>query len=206
MLLAPCSMLIAVSASFLSPLPAQTRQPGSVARSAVKMLPPAPPTAEEKARKSFVQYEMRSESSRTDTCTLARHRPAKPARAAARPALSPACRPPSPPPHAPPSHSPPARQSALHPQRARVRAGAAMKLHTRDQAPKEGQQPAQKPVSKWEPGREEYLQFLVDSRRRPPPCTRTLTLIAEPDRRTRSPNPNPNQARVPVPRGHRQRE
>jgi heme oxygenase len=97
----PCSMLVAVSASFLSPLPAQTRQPGSVARSAVKMLPPAPPTAEEKARKSFVQYEMRS---------------------------------------------------------------AAMKLHTRDQAPKEGQQPAEKPVSKWEPGREEYLQFLVDSR------------------------------------------
>ena len=107
-----CSTLIAVSASFLSPLPAQTRQPGSVARSAVKMLPPAPPTAEEKARKSFVQYEMRSESSRTDTCTLARHRPVKPARAAARPALSPACRPPSPPAHAPPSHSPPARESA----------------------------------------------------------------------------------------------
>ena len=167
-----CSTLIAVSASFLSPLPAQTRQPGSVARSAVKMLPPAPPTAEEKARKSFVQYEMRSESSRTDTCTLARHRPVKPARAAARPALSPACRPPSPPAHAPPSHSPPARQrraECMHSQRARVRAGAAMKLHTRDQAPKEGQQPAEKPVSKWEPGREEYLQFLVDSRRRRPP-------------------------------------
>merc|ERR1719253_680541 len=94
-------MLVAVSAGFLSPLPAQTRQSGSAARSAVKMLPPAPPTPEEKARKSFVQYEMRS---------------------------------------------------------------AAMKLHTRDQAPKEGQQPAEKPVSKWEPGREEYLQFLVDSR------------------------------------------
>ena len=44
-----------------------------------------------------------------------------------------------------------------------------MKLHTRDQAPKEGQRPAEKPVSKWEPGREEYLQFLVDSRRPPPP-------------------------------------
>ena len=58
----------------------------------------------------------------------------------------------------------------MHSQRARVRAGAAMKLHTRDQAPKEGQQPAEKPVSKWEPGREEYLQFLVDSRRRPPPA------------------------------------
>lgn len=42
--------------------------------------------------------------------------------------------------------------------------GAAMKLHTRDQAPKEGQQPAQKPVSTWQPGRAEYLQFLVDSK------------------------------------------
>ena len=103
-----CSMLVAVSAGFLSPLPAQTRQSGSAARSAVKMLPPAPPTPEEKARKSFVQYEMRSESSRTDACTLARHRPAKPARAATRPALPPACRPPSPPPHAPLPHSPPA--------------------------------------------------------------------------------------------------
>lgn len=41
--------------------------------------------------------------------------------------------------------------------------GAAMKLHTRDQS-KEGKQEAQTPVSKWEPGREEYLQFLVDSR------------------------------------------
>lgn len=41
---------------------------------------------------------------------------------------------------------------------------AAMKLHTRQQAPKEGQQEDQTPVSKWEPGREEYLQFLVDSR------------------------------------------
>ena len=39
-----------------------------------------------------------------------------------------------------------------------------MKLHTRDQAPKEGQQPAEKLVNKWEPGRAEYLQFLVDSR------------------------------------------
>jgi len=41
---------------------------------------------------------------------------------------------------------------------------AAMALHTRDQAPREGQQPAQKPVSTWQPGRAEYLQFLVDSR------------------------------------------
>ena len=41
---------------------------------------------------------------------------------------------------------------------------AAMKLHTRDQAPKEGQQPAQKPVSAWQPGRADYLRFLVDSR------------------------------------------
>jgi heme oxygenase len=41
---------------------------------------------------------------------------------------------------------------------------AAMKLHTRDQAPREGQQPAQTPVSAWEPGKLDYLQFLVDSR------------------------------------------
>jgi len=40
---------------------------------------------------------------------------------------------------------------------------AAMKLHTRDQS-KEGEQKAQTPVAKWEPGRAEYLQFLVDSR------------------------------------------
>ena len=73
----------------------------------------------------------------------------------------------------------------MHCQRARVRAGAAMKLHTRDQAPKEGQQPAEKPVSKWEPGREEYLQFLVDSRRRRPP----LHTDPDHDPRTRSPNP-----------------
>lgn len=38
-----------------------------------------------------------------------------------------------------------------------------MKLHTRDQS-REGEQKAQKPVTKWEPGRAEYLQFLVDSR------------------------------------------
>merc|ERR1712137_222023 len=63
--------------------------------------------------------------------------------------------------------------------------GAAMKLHTRDQA-RQGERPAQKPVmgllhnsasptscvqsppaplqvTTWEPGRAEYLQFLVDS-------------------------------------------
>jgi len=38
-----------------------------------------------------------------------------------------------------------------------------MKLHTRDQS-KEGEQKAETPVAKWEPGRAEYLQFLVDSR------------------------------------------
>ena len=38
-----------------------------------------------------------------------------------------------------------------------------MKLHTRDQS-KEGEQAAQTPVAKWEPGHAEYLQFLVDSR------------------------------------------
>ena len=47
-----------------------------------------------------------------------------------------------------------------------------MKLHTRDQSPKEGQQPAEKPVNKWEPGRAEYLQFLVDSRCHRPPAAR----------------------------------
>jgi len=38
-----------------------------------------------------------------------------------------------------------------------------MKLHSRDQS-REGEQKAQTPVAKWEPGRTEYLQFLVDSR------------------------------------------
>jgi len=38
-----------------------------------------------------------------------------------------------------------------------------MKLHTRDQS-KEGEQKAQTPVQKWEPQRQDYLQFLVDSR------------------------------------------
>lgn len=39
----------------------------------------------------------------------------------------------------------------------------AMKLHTRDQSPKEGQQKAQVPFSAWQPGRIHYVQFLVDS-------------------------------------------
>ena len=39
----------------------------------------------------------------------------------------------------------------------------AMKLHTRDQAPKEGQQPANKPFTQWEVDRASYLHFLVDS-------------------------------------------
>lgn len=39
----------------------------------------------------------------------------------------------------------------------------AMKLHTKDQAPREGQQPAQTPFAKWEIGRQDYLNFLVDS-------------------------------------------
>jgi hypothetical protein len=44
-----------------------------------------------------------------------------------------------------------------------------MKLHTKQQAPKEGQAPEKKveqsPVQTWQPGREDYLQFLVDSRK-----------------------------------------
>ena len=39
----------------------------------------------------------------------------------------------------------------------------AMKLHTRDQSPKEGQQPAQKPFTEWQVGLGDYLHFLVDS-------------------------------------------
>lgn len=40
----------------------------------------------------------------------------------------------------------------------------AMKLHTRDQAPKEGQKPASPtPFTKWEVQRKDYLQFLADS-------------------------------------------
>lgn len=46
--------------------------------------------------------------------------------------------------------------------------GAAMALHTKQQAPREGKapekRPEQAPVQKWQPGRAEYLQFLVDSR------------------------------------------
>lgn len=38
-----------------------------------------------------------------------------------------------------------------------------MVLHTREQAPKEGQAPAPK-MAKWEPTSKGYLQFLVDSR------------------------------------------
>ena len=43
----------------------------------------------------------------------------------------------------------------------------AMKLHTRSQAPKEGQRaekPKEQPMAMWSPSREGYLQFLVDSR------------------------------------------
>lgn len=39
----------------------------------------------------------------------------------------------------------------------------AMKLHTRDQAPKEGKEKEQTPFTQWEPKRSDYLQFLVDS-------------------------------------------
>ncbi len=43
----------------------------------------------------------------------------------------------------------------------------AMKLHTRDQAPREGEREANKatPFTKWKPTRQNYLQFLVDSLR-----------------------------------------
>jgi len=40
----------------------------------------------------------------------------------------------------------------------------AMKLHTKDQSPKEGQQKASTPVAKWDPKRSDYLKFLVDSK------------------------------------------
>jgi len=39
----------------------------------------------------------------------------------------------------------------------------AMKLHTKDQSPKEGEQKAQIPFTKWEPERSHYAQFLIDS-------------------------------------------
>ena len=70
-----------------------------------------------------------------------------------------------------------------------------MKLHTRDQS-KEGQQAAQTPVVKWEPGREDYLQFLVDSRR-----ARQLSLSTAHARCSRC--AQLAQARVPLPRGDR---
>jgi heme oxygenase (biliverdin-producing, ferredoxin) len=43
--------------------------------------------------------------------------------------------------------------------------GVAMKLHTRDQAPAEGEKetPKGKKFSEWSPSRKGYLQFLVDS-------------------------------------------
>ena len=45
--------------------------------------------------------------------------------------------------------------------------GAAMRLHTKQQAPKEGKAKAKKveqmPVQQWQPQRADYLQFLVDS-------------------------------------------
>ena len=45
--------------------------------------------------------------------------------------------------------------------------GAAMALHTKQQAPREGkaaeERPEQAPVKAWQPGRPDYLQFLVDS-------------------------------------------
>jgi len=40
----------------------------------------------------------------------------------------------------------------------------AMKLHTREQAPKEGKQPAPKPMMPWQPTREGYARFLAESR------------------------------------------
>jgi heme oxygenase len=45
----------------------------------------------------------------------------------------------------------------------------AMKLHTREQAPKEGEKkpepkPEQQPVQRWEPTKEKYLKFLVESK------------------------------------------
>lgn len=39
----------------------------------------------------------------------------------------------------------------------------AMALHTKDQSPKEGQQPSNKPVSSWQPELSDYVQFLTDS-------------------------------------------
>ena len=39
----------------------------------------------------------------------------------------------------------------------------AMRFHTKDQAPREGQMKAETPFTKWEPTRLNYVQFLVDS-------------------------------------------
>lgn len=39
----------------------------------------------------------------------------------------------------------------------------AMRFHTKDQAPKEGKQKAEVPFTAWEPTRQNYVQFLVDS-------------------------------------------
>lgn len=157
--------LASASASFLSPLSAQARQPGSVARSAVQMLPPGAPTAEEKARKSFVQTEMRSEWLHGRSHT----RPAPPCCACTSCNASDTLADPlSSVPSFPCSAIPPPTPQSAPQSTSDLRPGAAMKLHTRDQAPKEGQQPAEKPVAKWEPGRAEYLQFLVDSRCRRP--------------------------------------
>ena len=42
--------------------------------------------------------------------------------------------------------------------------GAAMRLHTREQAPKEGEAPAKKPAEPYVPTHADYLRFLVDSK------------------------------------------
>ena len=39
----------------------------------------------------------------------------------------------------------------------------AMRFHTKDQAPREGKQKAEIPFTAWEPTRQNYVQFLVDS-------------------------------------------
>lgn len=39
----------------------------------------------------------------------------------------------------------------------------AMKLHSKDQAPREGKQQAQKPFTQWKPSLDGYVKFLVDS-------------------------------------------
>lgn len=42
--------------------------------------------------------------------------------------------------------------------------GAAMRLHTKEQAPKEGQAPTKEKITSYTPTRDDYLQFLVDSK------------------------------------------